>query len=80
MTQIEKQLLAVATRKQEAFEVKHKAAETLEKLDAELNQQQADLEREEGILDTLENGSAEHAQQTRKISDLRARVEAHRAD
>src|SRR5262249_54844094 len=61
--------------KVKAFEVKEQAARALEKLDGDLNQQEAALKREEEILPTLENGTEAHAEQTAKISSLRAKVE-----
>jgi len=75
MKEIESQLQTVSLRKQKAFEVKEQAAEALEKLDQELNKKEADLKREEDLLQSFINGSPEHASQTKKISDLRADVE-----
>lgn len=75
MKEIEKQLKAVSLRKSSAFEVKQKAAEALEKLDAELTEIEANLRREEEIIQTLVNGTKEHAEQSEKVSNLRAAVE-----
>lgn len=75
MTEIDAQLQAVTSRKARAFEIKQQAAIALEKLDAELNQKEAELKREEEVLNTIENGSSEHATHSQKISDLRADVE-----
>lgn len=75
MLEIDKQLKAVTTRKQAAFEVKQKAAEALEKLDAQLSQEEEGLRREEEVLQTLVNGTKEHAEQSEKVSNLRAKVE-----
>jgi hypothetical protein len=78
MKDIEKQLKAVEVRKASAFDIKQKAAEALEKLDAELTGKESDLRREEEMIQTLVNGTSEHAAQTKKVSDLRADVEALR--
>jgi hypothetical protein len=75
MREIEKQLKTVAGRKATAFDVKEQAARALEKLDDELNGKEAALKREEELLPTLENGTPQHAEQTTKISNLRAAVE-----
>lgn len=75
MKEIDRQLQAVATRKAAAFEIKQGAAQALEKLDAELNEKEAELRREEEIIQTLVNGTREHAEQTQKVSNLRAAVE-----
>jgi len=75
MLEIDKQLKAVTTRKQAAFEVKQKAAEALEKLDAQLSEEEEGLRREEEMLQTLVNGTKEHAEQSEKVSNLRAKVE-----
>lgn len=75
MQEINRQLQAVAARKNSAFEVKQKAAQALEKLDQDLNGAESDLRREEEMLQTMVNGTAEHAAQTQKVSDLRAKVE-----
>jgi len=75
MTEVEKQLKIVAARKMKAFEVKEQAARALEKLDRELNDKEAELRREEEVLPTLENGSSQYAEQTTKVSNLRAQVE-----
>jgi hypothetical protein len=75
MVDVEKQLKIVAARKLKAFEVKEQAARALEKLDRELNDKEAELRREEEILPTLENGSPKYAEQTTKVSNLRAQVE-----
>ena len=75
MGEINRQLSAVEARKASAFEVKQKAAEALETLDAELTGLESDLRREEEVLQTQVNGTKEHAAQTEKVSNLRARVE-----
>jgi hypothetical protein len=75
MEEINRQLKAVEARKASAFEVKQKAAEALETLDAELTGIESDLRREEEMLQTLVNGTSEHAAQTEKVSNLRAKVE-----
>jgi hypothetical protein len=75
MGEIDRQLKAVALRKAEAFDVKQQSAEALEKLDVQLTQSEEELRREEEVLTTLLNGTSEHAQQTEKVSNLRARVE-----
>lgn len=75
MKEIEAQLQVVSLRKGKAFEVKAQAAQALEKLDQELNKKEADLKREEDLIQTFVNGSPEYAIQTKKISDLRADVE-----
>jgi hypothetical protein len=72
---IKQQLAAVQTRKGEAFRIKEEAAKALEALDRELQEKEAELEREEGLLNTFLNGTSEHAQQDEKISNLRAEVE-----
>ena len=73
--EIDKQLRNVTAKKESAFKVKEGAARTLEKLDQELNNSEATLHTEEDALGTLVNGTSEHAQQTEKISKLRAAVE-----
>lgn len=78
MKEIDKQLQAVTTRKAASFDVKQKAAEALETLDAELNDSESELRREEEIIQTLVNGTKEHADQTEKVSNLRAKVEEMR--
>lgn len=75
MEEINRQLKAVEARKASAFEVKQKAAEALETLDAELTGIESDLRREEEVLQTLVNGTKEHAAQTETVSNLRAKVE-----
>ena len=75
MLEVEKQLKIVAARKMKAFEIKEQAARALEKLDRELNDKEAELRREEEVLPTLENGSSQYAEQTTKVSNLRAQVE-----
>jgi DNA repair exonuclease SbcCD ATPase subunit len=75
MQEVEKQLKIVAARKAKAFEVKEQAARALEKLDRDLNDKEAELRREEEILPTLENGTPRYAEQTTKVSNLRAQVE-----
>ena len=69
------ELQNVASRKQEAFKTKEQAAKAIEVLDQKLNDSEAELKREEDMLDTLINGTPEHSQQTQKVSDLRAKVE-----
>lgn len=73
--EIEQQLAKVTAKKASAFEVKEEAAKVLEKLDVELNEAEDRLRLEEDHLETLENGTPAHAEQTRKVSDLRAEVE-----
>ena len=80
MQDIETQLKSVSARKATAFKVKEDAANALQKLDEVLNQQEADLKREEDLITTMINGSPEHAAQTAKISDLRAAVEKTRGE
>jgi hypothetical protein len=75
MVEIDKQLKSVAQRKTAAFDVKQKAAEALERLDEELNVSESDLKREEEALQTMINGTKEHADQTETVSNLRAKVE-----
>lgn len=72
---IKAQLASVSTRKTEAFRIKEESAADLEKFDNELNTAETELEREEDLLETFVNGTAEHTQQTQKVSDLRAKVE-----
>ena len=78
MGEIEVQLKTVSARKQRAFEVKEEAAKALASLDEELYQQEADLQREEEVLETVASGTEEHAAQSAKISNLRAKVEETR--
>ena len=73
--EIEKQLRNVSAKKESAFKVKEGAARALEKLDQELNDAEAKLRAEEDALESLVNGTSEHAQQTEKISELRTAVE-----
>ena len=75
MAEISRQLASVTTRKTAAFDLKQKAAEALERLDAQLNNAEAELRREEELLATMVNGTAEHVAQSQKISNLRADVE-----
>jgi hypothetical protein len=75
MTEIDNQLKAITARKLAAFETKKQAAAALEKLDSQLNDKEAELRTEEDKLATLESGTADHAAQTKKISELRAAVE-----
>lgn len=75
MKAIEEQVVQVGTRKAKAFDIKQKAAEALEKLDADLKQVEANLQGEEEVLSTFINGSPEHSEQSAKISNLRADVE-----
>ena len=72
---IDEQVTAVRARKEQAFEVKTRAAQALEKLDAELTQLEGSLQIEEETLNSLVNGSSEHSAQTQKISKLRVQVE-----
>ncbi len=72
---IEQQLAAVSNKKADAFKVKEQAARALEKLDQDLSNAEEQLRVEEDQLEALENGSADHAEQTQKISLLRAQVE-----
>ncbi len=72
---IEQQLAAVSIKKLDAFKVKEQAARALEKLDQDLSTSEEQLRVEEDQLEALENGSADHAEQTQKISLLRAEVE-----
>ncbi len=72
---IEQQLAAVSMKKADAFKVKEQAARALEKLDQDLSTSEERLRVEEDQLEALENGSADHAEQTQKISLLRAEVE-----
>ena len=75
---IKAQLSSVSARKDEAFKVKEESAKALEKLDNDLNGLESELSREEELLETFVNGTPEHAQQSQKISDLRAEVESVR--
>jgi hypothetical protein len=72
---IVEQLQIVGNRKQVAFRIKEEAARALEKLDKELNEKEADLQREEEVLQILVNGTSEHSEQDSKVSNLRAEVE-----
>jgi hypothetical protein len=78
MGAIDSQLKAVSARKAKAFQVKEEAARALEELDQRLNGKEEDLRREEDLLASYENGTDEHAAQSKKISDLRADVEGLR--
>jgi len=80
MQDIERQLKAVETRKVVAFKIKEEAAKALNILDETLNKAEAELKKEEDLLQTFVNGSPEHAAQTAKISDLRASVEKTRGE
>ena len=73
--EIDKQLRNVSAKKASAFKVKEEAARALEKLDQDLNDAEAKLRAEEDALESLVNGTSEHAQQTEKISQLRTAVE-----
>lgn len=73
--EIEKQLRNITAKKLQAFNVKEQAASALETLDQKLNEAEAQLQAEEAQLDTLVNGTQEHAQATEKISQLRTSVE-----
>ena len=73
--EIEKQLRNITAKKLQAFNVKEQAASALETLDQKLNEAEAQLQAEEAQLDTLVNGTQEHAQATEKISGLRTAVE-----
>ena len=75
MQAIIEQVKVVSARKEQAFEVKTRAAEALEKLDTELTQSEESLRVEEETLNSLVNGSSEHSAQTQKISNLRVQVE-----
>lgn len=75
MIEIDKQLQSVSVRKDAAFDIKQKAAEALEKLDQDLNAAESNLKREEEVLQTMINGTKEHAAQTETVSNLRAKVE-----
>jgi len=72
---IKKQLASVSTRKKESFRIKEEAAKSLETLDAELISAEAELSREEDLLDTFVNGTSEYTRQEEKISNQRAGVE-----
>ena len=74
-TEIERQLKSVTLKKDAAFKVKEQAARVIEELDQELNEAEDRLRAEEDHMESLINGSAEHATQTQKISELRAEVE-----
>lgn len=73
--EIDKQLRNVTAKKESAFKVKEEAARALERLDQELTEAEAKLLAEEDALESLVNGTSEHAQQTERISRLRAAVE-----
>ncbi|MFZ2881448.1 MAG: hypothetical protein WA019_00085, partial [Candidatus Moraniibacteriota bacterium] len=72
---IEKQLVAVQTRKAEAFRIKEEAARALEALDQQLQEKEAELQTEEEMFGTFLNGSPEYAAQDTKVSNLRSEVE-----
>jgi len=74
-TEIDTQLRNVTQKKEDAFGIKEQAARALESLDEQLNEAEASLRAEEDQLETLVNGTQEHAQQTETISRLRAEVE-----
>ena len=73
--EIERQLKNVTVKKENAFKVKEQAAKVIEELDQKLNEAEGRLRAEEDHLESLINGSPEHAEQTQKISSLRAEVE-----
>jgi len=73
--EIEKQLRNITAKKTQAFSVKEQAATALEDLDQKLNEAEAQLRAEELELDTLVNGTQDHARVTEKISSLRTSVE-----
>ena len=73
--EIETQLRNISTRKVLAFSVKEQSARALETLDEKLNDAEAQLQAKEGELDTLVNGTPEHAQVTEDVSRLRTEVE-----
>jgi hypothetical protein len=73
--EIETQLRSVKVKKEASFKVKKQAAEALEELDAQLNEAETHLRGEEEHLESLVNGSPEHAKQTELISRLRSEVE-----
>lgn len=75
MAAIDSQLKIVASRKAVAFKIREEAAKALEKLDKDLNAKEADLQNEEDKLSGLENGTPEYAEQSTKVSNLRAGVE-----
>lgn len=72
---IEGQLQAVTSKKEHAFQVKEQAARALEQLDQELGGSEEQLRIEEEQLEALQNGTSEHAEQSKKVSTLRASVE-----
>lgn len=75
MKTVGEQLSAVVNRKKQAFALKEQAAQALEKLEADLNASESELEREEETLTTMVHGSSEYTEQEAKISNLKARVE-----
>lgn len=75
MGQIQAQLTAVGAQKIRAFEAKEQAAMAIEKLDGDLDTSEADLRHAEELLTTYENGSAQHVQQEKIVTGLRAQVE-----
>lgn len=75
MGELEQQVKVVSARKEKAFEIKKQAAQALEQLDKDLTKLEADLQREEELVLTIEAGTDEHASQSKIISDMRAKVE-----
>jgi hypothetical protein len=72
---IEGQLQAVTNKKEHAFQIKEQAARALEQLDQELTGSEEQLRIEEEQMQALQNGTSEHAEQSNKVSTLRAQVE-----
>jgi hypothetical protein len=79
-TDIEKQIVAVGLRKQDAYRVKEGAAKKLEQLEAELTQIEQTLQTEEQNITSMTNGSEEYVAQERLVSETRRRVEEIRGN
>lgn len=80
MAEIDKQLDIVAARKTRAFEIKEAAARQLEELDRDLSAKEAELKKQEELLQATTAGTDEHVALQHKVSDLRAAVEKIRGE
>jgi hypothetical protein len=74
------QVKIMGEKKVEALNTRVKAAEKLEKLDAELEVLEGNFSTEEESLGNLTNGSKEHSEQLIKVSELKRQLEEKRSD
>ena len=77
-TSIRTQLQAISARKEKAFEIKNSASAEAAVLLGKVEQQESELQNEELSIDSFEIGTADHDAITKKVSNMRAALEADR--